>query len=221
MLGGLRKFEGKNGSAFGIFMTSEAIHWFSQLAQDGPHYISQAARKEMMAQTLEGNSRMRAFMHERFGNFPEPVPSLLAQTQSEHFWIFESSQLFDNLPPFYASLQGRFGDHKVREETKAASYVALIGDSAHPFSSFTSEGIGSAVLDAQTLTDLLCSALDASRQPTDSLHRRLQSALARYEDIRRPLCDAIRADGEAQEIRFVGGGGEARVPISSGRGKGQ
>src|SRR5262249_30001821 len=72
--------------------------------------------------------------------------------------------------------------------------VVLVGDAAHPFSPFTSQGVSSAIADAVALAR----ELEGARSPGD-----LEHALTRYSTVRHQECAPFLAKGRELSERFL------------------
>ena len=134
----------------------------------------------------DGESR-RAFARELIEDWPDPIPALIERTDfcASHVWYTTDMDL---LPSFYRD------------------NVVLIGDAAHTFLTFTSQGVNSALEDAVALVD----ALTVCREGAAGC------GLPGFDRERRGvLGDYLRCGRQLRE-RFLdpdGFGGEAEVPL--------
>src|SRR5262249_34580870 len=105
-------------------------------------------------------SARRKFVEKLVGTWAHPVPSLVANTDFArvHLWRPIDTDL---IPRFH------------REN------LVLVGDSAHPVSPFTSQGVASAIADAV----VLAKEIDGTRSSEE-----LELHLARYSQQRRGEC---------------------------------
>lgn len=131
---------------------------------------------------------MADFVTAQFGHWAAPLDLLLEHTdfRQAHLWPTRDR---DPLPAMHRS------------------NVALIGDAAHPFLPFTSQGVGAALDDAIALAQCVQAA------PSD-----LQGALARYSAMRLPHVARIVDGGRALRAQFldpIGHGGTLSLPLVS------
>ena len=123
-----------------------------------------------------------AFARALVGGWAEPVTALLRGTDfsRSHVW---NTQDLDPL----SSLHG--------------ANVALIGDAAHPFLPFTSQGVNAALADVQVLGACLARELGAGCGSLDA--GSLERALTAYSASRLPVVARIAASGRALHERFL------------------
>ncbi|MEH0846034.1 FAD-dependent monooxygenase [Micromonospora sp. CPCC 205711] len=103
-----------------------------------------------------------AAVRERFGDWHDPIPALLAATRPEDVLRHDLHHLAAPLPSY---VRGR---------------VALLGDAAHAMTPYLGQGAGQAIEDAVTL------GVACTGGPTD-----LDAALARYDRERRPRSQEV------------------------------
>jgi cystathionine beta-lyase len=160
------KFHADSGGiAFGILaIDSEHVVWYIQF--DGLLYPPPADDAPDMAQARH------ALLKELVVNWAEPILHLLSITDFSrtHLWRPLDTDL---IPRFH---QGN---------------LVLVGDAAHPFSPFTSQGVSSAVADAVALADALKTEPD------------LEHALSRYTHERREQCAPYVAKGRELTRHFL------------------
>jgi cystathionine beta-lyase len=160
------KFHADSGSiAFGtLAVDSEHVIWYIQF--DGLLYPPPADDAPDLAQARH------ALVKELVGDWAEPIPHLLRITDFSrtHLWRPLDTDL---IPRFH---QGN---------------LVLVGDAAHPFSPFTSQGVSSAVSDAVALSQALKSEPD------------LEQALSRYTRERREQCAPYVAKGRELTRHFL------------------
>lgn len=149
------------GIAFGTVPVPGGLVWYLQ--HDASRY------------PCPGN--LRAFAESLVGDFPAPVPALLAHTDFREVHLWRTADM-DPLP----SLHGRLGGLP----------VVLVGDAAHPVPSFSSQGLNSALVDAVTLADAL------RAHPLDA-------ALSRYGTRRAPALHRYLREGRALVAGFLEG----------------
>lgn len=148
----------------------------------------------------------------------EPVPGLTAPDRAD--WS-RPGQLDDLLPTFghwhfdWLDVPGLIRSAEQMLEWPMVDRDALprwrlgrstlLGDAAHPMVPIGSNGATQAIMDAQALTDAL------------SAHSDLDTALAAYEDERRPLCARIVEMNRAEGLDAILDRVEALAPDGFGR----
>ena len=123
-----------------------------------------------------------AFIRGLVGEWGEPIAELIRRTDFELSYVWNTSDL-DPLP----SLHG--------------ANAVLIGDAAHPFLPFTSQGVNAALADVRTLGACLVQELGAGATRVDPVA--LERALARYSSERSPEISRIVASGRQLRERFL------------------
>lgn len=123
-----------------------------------------------------------AFARSLVGTWAEPAAELIERTDFDRSFVWNTSDL-DPLP----SLHG--------------ANVALIGDSAHPFLPFTSQGVNAALDDVRVLGDRLAHELGAGARRAEPAA--LERALAAYSAARLPEIARIVASGRELRERFL------------------
>ncbi len=143
------KFHAMSGGlAFGVLpVDAEHVVWYLQF--DAGTYPP--------PREIEGPEARRAFVRRLAGDWAFPIPSLIAETDFSHVHLWRP--LDAELPPSF---------HRKN--------LVLVGDSGHPLSPFTSQGVSSAIADADTLSRSL------AREAT------MEAALERYSGERRRDC---------------------------------
>ena len=129
-----------------------------------------------------------AFVHACVGDWCDPIPRALARIDFGRAYLASPSDL-DPLPSL-----GR-------------GNIALVGDAAHPFLPFSSQGVSAALDDAWTLAACLRAHATA---------RRWDAAITAYADCQRPAVARIVAAGRDLQERFLdprGAGRELVVPV--------
>jgi 2-polyprenyl-6-methoxyphenol hydroxylase-like FAD-dependent oxidoreductase len=154
----LNKFHAAEGGiALGILpVDREHVVWYLQF-DSHRHPLTPTA---LVADDAVRASARRKFVEKLVGAWAYPVPSLLANTDFArvHLWRPIDTDL---IPRFH------------REN------LVLVGDSAHPVSPFTSQGVASAIADAV----VLAKEIDGTRSSEE-----LEQHLARYSQQRRREC---------------------------------
>lgn len=124
------------------------------------------------------------FVNKLVGGWADPIPHLLANTDFSHMYLWQ---------PVDTELIPHFNQGN----------LVLIGDAAHPFLPFTSQGVAAAVADAVTLAGVLKTGDD------------LASALHRYSFERHRQCSPYVARGRELMRNFLSPRGElAELPIA-------
>lgn len=127
----------------------------------------------------DGASR-EALLRQQLAGWADPAPRLLDRTDFTRSYVWRAA----DMEPLPALFHGP---------------VALVGDAAHPFLPFTSQGVSAAMEDALALGE----ALDAvSFLPAAAAVR---AALPRYSAARLPLVSRTLAGGRALQERFLAG----------------
>lgn len=124
----------------------------------------------------------KAFVTTLVGDWADPIPHLLSITKFSrtHLWRPLDTDL---VPAFYRG------------------NLVLVGDAAHPFSPFTSQGVTSAVSDAVALAEKLgAEKLGADKSTTAP---DLERALARYSAERREQCVPYVDKGRELTRHFI------------------
>jgi len=185
----------------GLVQSSEAIRWaagnFNKfhaacggiavgvLPVDAEHvvwYLQFDAHR--MPPPQESAAAYRDFVTHLIGDWADPIPHLLAHTDFSrvHLWL-----------PVDADLVPRFNQGN----------LVLIGDAAHPFLPFTSQGVSAAIADAVALADALSTGSD------------LAGALTHYSVERHQQCSLYITRGRQLMQHFLQPQGDFReLPIA-------
>ncbi len=137
-----------------------------------------------------------AFAHRLVGEWAEPIAELIRRTDFELSYVWNTSDL-DPLPDLHGA------------------NAMLIGDAAHPFLPFTSQGVNAALTDVRVLGAHLVRELGGQPDAVEPVA--LERALAGYSRARLPEITRIVASGRELRERFLhpdrfpDGGG---IPIS-------
>lgn len=162
--GNFTKYHAMSGGlALGILpVDAEHVVWYLQFD----------AGKYPPPREIEGPEARRAFVPRLAGDWAHPIPSLLDATDFSqvHLWR-----------PLDADLPPRFHGPN----------LVLAGDAAHPLSPFTSQGVSSAIADADTLARVL--AEEAA----------MEAALERYSRERRQDCVPYVEKGRTLTREFL------------------
>ncbi|HKD81872.1 MAG TPA: aminotransferase class I/II-fold pyridoxal phosphate-dependent enzyme [Candidatus Angelobacter sp.] len=162
----LNKFHDPNGGlALGtLAVDAEHVLWYLQF--DSKRFPPPPEKNGDFVE------RRRQFVQQLVGDWVEPLPHLVSITNFSrtHLWR-----------PLEAELIPRF--HR--------GNLALVGDAAHPFSPFTSQGVPSAIHDAVALSEAIQTEPD------------LETALARYSEERRAQCAPYIAKGREITQHFI------------------
>ncbi|MCE9580193.1 MAG: FAD-dependent monooxygenase [Deltaproteobacteria bacterium] len=129
-----------------------------------------------------------AFVHACVGDWCDPIPRALARIDFGRAYLASPIDL-DPLP------------------TLGRGNIALVGDAAHPFLPFSSQGVSAALDDAWTLAACLREHATA---------RSWDAAITAYSDCQRPEIARIVAAGRDLQARFLdprGAGREFVVPV--------
>jgi 2-polyprenyl-6-methoxyphenol hydroxylase-like FAD-dependent oxidoreductase len=186
----LNKFHADDGgTALGVLpVDSEHVVWYLQF---------DALRFPMSRAVMDGFGRGGAEARWRFvrnlvQGWAHPVPSLVAATDfwQAHLWRPIDTDL---IPHFHRG------------------NLVLVGDAAHPFSPFTSQGVTSAIVDAVVLARELNDASPANA---------LEEALSRYSAERHAQCAGYVAKGRELMENFLGplSGSSTMLPMAVGTG---
>jgi 2-polyprenyl-6-methoxyphenol hydroxylase-like FAD-dependent oxidoreductase len=169
----LNKFHAEDGGiAFGVLpVDREHVVWYLQFDSIRFHMT----RDFIDGYGHRGAEARRFFVESLVGGWAHPIPSLLAATDFSRVHVWRPIDT-DLVPSFHRG------------------NVALVGDAAHPFSPFTSQGVSSAIADAVALAKELG---DAS-SPVD-----LEQALTRYSALRHEECAPFLAKGRELSERFL------------------
>lgn len=165
----LNKFHATEGGiALGILpVDAQQVVWYLQF---------DSWRHPMSAAVLRGDVvARRSFVESLVGNWAHPIPSMLATTDFSRVHLWRPIET-DLIPRFH---QGN---------------LALVGDSAHPFSPFTSQGVSSAIADAVAL---------ARESDGVSSPEGLEQALERYSRQRHRECAPYLARGRQLRESFL------------------
>ncbi|HTC93397.1 MAG TPA: NAD(P)/FAD-dependent oxidoreductase [Terriglobales bacterium] len=119
----------------------------------------------------------QAFVENLVGGWAEPIPHLLAITDFARVYLWRPMDT-DLVPHFY---QGN---------------LVLVGDAAHPFLPFTSQGVSAAIADAVTLAR----AMHGKAMNSEA---ELAAALAHYSNERREQCVPYIAKGRELAQHFL------------------
>lgn len=171
------KFHAPNGGLALGTLAVDAQHALWYLQFDSKRFPP----PEDIADSVEAR---RQFVHRLVGDWAEPIPHLISITDfsKTHLWR-----------PLETDLIPRF--HR--------GNLVLMGDAAHPFSPFTSQGVPSAIHDAVALAEAMQTEPD------------LESALARYSEERRAQCAPYVAKGREITRHFISPQtGSAVLPIA-------
>jgi len=166
----LNKFHSSDGGlAVGILpVDKQHVVWFAQL--DTARFAPPIAE--------EGNTfSWYALVKELTLDWGWPVPHLLAITDPQRIHLRRPIDA-DVVPYFHQQ------------------NLVLVGDAAHPFSPFTSQGVSSAIADAVALADAL-----ATRTKKENGH--LAQALANYSGERHQQCDRYLIQGRELTQKFL------------------
>lgn len=131
-----------------------------------------------------------AFAYETAGDWPDPIPTLMAATDFSHGHIWRTTDM-DMLPSYYRG------------------NAVLIGDAAHTLLTFTSQGVGTALEDALALTESVTASQKAGLPIADAFaacdHAR-RGQVRRYLDAGRDLSERF-----LHPTRYNDG---ARIPLA-------
>ena len=198
----LNKFHAPEGGiALGILpVDSEHVVWYLQFDSER-HPIPAAAL--LSADAVRARAR-RAFVESLVGSWAHPVPSVLASTDflQVHLWRPVDTDL---VPQFHRG------------------NLALAGDSAHPMSPFTSQGVSSAIADAVALADVLKNASGMNGGDRAVSAEKLEDALGRYSQRRHAECAPYLEKGRQLSANFLEPLSEnsAVLPIALKPGRGE
>ena len=142
----------------------------------------------------------RVFAVNLVGNWCHPIPEILAETDFEMAHLWNTADL-DPLPSLH---------HE---------NVVLIGDAAHAFLPFTSQGVNAALRDVEVLINKLRTTLTSEKisTPLPGQPLQLEAALEAYSRERLPDISRITSSGRGLRTRFLDPGrfaGEEVLPIS-------
>lgn len=168
----LNKFHaGEGGIALGVLpVDSDHVVWYLQF--DSERYPIPA---DAVISAAEIRAKARhEFVRKLVGRWAHPVPSLLSATDFKrvHLWRPVDTDL---VPQFHQE------------------NLVLVGDSAHPLSPFTSQGVASALADAVALAEELKGVT----------LERLESALIRYSERRHRECAPYLVKGRELSTNFL------------------
>lgn len=164
------KFHSPDGGlAVGVLpVDKDHVIWFVQA--DTARFAPPAGHE---ASTLSWHALVRKLTR----GWAHPVPHLLASTDLQRIHIWRPIDA-DVVPYFHQQ------------------NLVLVGDAAHPFSPFTSQGVSSAIADAVALAN----ALEAW---TKSSNGHLAKALANYSHERHRQCDRYLVQGRELTQKFL------------------
>ena len=129
----------------------------------------------------------REFARRLLADWPSPIPSLIERTDFSASHVWNTTDM-DLLPSFFRG------------------NVVLIGDAAHTFLPFTSQGVNSALQDAAELADALAACRGAA----------IQCGLPEFDRERRDALGEYIHSGRLLRQRFLDPGaviGEVEVPL--------
>jgi 2-polyprenyl-6-methoxyphenol hydroxylase-like FAD-dependent oxidoreductase len=167
------KFHAEEGGvALGILpVDAEHVVWYLQV---------DSQRFPLSPEALNGNvtaaEARRAFVQKLVGSWGHPIPSLVGQTDFSKVHLWRPIEA-DLIPAFHRK------------------NLVLVGDAAHPFSPFTSQGVSSAVADAVALAEAVGKEI--------SSHDELERALDHYSSQRRTQCAPYVAKGRELRRQFL------------------
>jgi aspartate/methionine/tyrosine aminotransferase/2-polyprenyl-6-methoxyphenol hydroxylase-like FAD-dependent oxidoreductase len=165
----------RGGIALGVLaVDAEDLVWYIQF--DARLFPPPADDSANIAQARQ------AFVRSLIGDWAAPVPHLLELTDFSRTYLWRPLDS-DLVPAFYRG------------------NLVLIGDSAHPLSPFTSQGVSSAVADAVSLAEQLGRAKPGSVASVTAPD--LESALAQYSSERRKQCSPYVAKGRELTRNFL------------------
>jgi 2-polyprenyl-6-methoxyphenol hydroxylase-like FAD-dependent oxidoreductase len=169
----LSKFHAAEGGiALGILpVDREHVVWYMQF--DSHRYLMPPAA--LVADSQRRADARHSFVSQLVGKWAHPVPSLLAGTDFTrvHLWRPVDTDL---IPCFHRG------------------NLTLVGDSAHPMSPFTSQGVSAAIADAVVLGQVTSGVKSGTE---------LEKALCRYSERRRAECAPYIAKGRQLSANFL------------------
>jgi 2-polyprenyl-6-methoxyphenol hydroxylase-like FAD-dependent oxidoreductase len=178
----LNKFHAAEGGlALGILpVDQEHVVWYLQFDSER-HPIPAAAL--LSADAVRARAR-HAYIESLVGAWAHPVPSILDSTDFSqvHLWRPVDTDL---VPQFHRG------------------NLALAGDSAHPMSPFTSQGVSSAIADAVALADVLKDSNGMSGGNGVVSVAKLERALERYSQRRHAECAPYLEKGRQLSANFL------------------
>lgn len=175
----LNKFHAiEGGIALGILpVDAEHVVWYLQF--DSERYLIPAAA--LLSDDAVRAEARRAFVEKLVGSWAHPVSAILSATDFArvHLWRPVDADL---VPQFHRG------------------NLVLVGDSAHPMSPFTSQGVASAIADAAALAQELkdMKDLDGAASPSE-----IEEALARYSQRRHRECAPYLTKGRQLSANFL------------------
>jgi 2-polyprenyl-6-methoxyphenol hydroxylase-like FAD-dependent oxidoreductase len=148
---------------------------FGVLPVDADHvvwYLQFDAKRFAPPPESDGPEARRVFVRRLAGDWAHPVPSLIDHTDFSDVYLWRP--LDTDLVPYFH--QGN---------------LVLVGDAAHPLSPFTSQGVSSAIADADALARALASETEMER------------ALTHYSTERRADCAPYISQGRDLTRQFL------------------
>jgi len=126
----------------------------------------------------------KLFSQEMIGYFPEPIPAFIELTDfaTSHLW---STTNMHELPKFYDK------------------NILIIGDAAHTFSPFSSQGVNAALQDAFLFADILSTAIN------------LTGAMGAYTALRLPSINFFMNRGKEMMRTFLSPEKNSFIPLVS------
>ncbi len=117
----------------------------------------------------------KAFLIHQVGFWANPIPELIEKTDFSNSYLWNTFDL-DPLPQYYHN------------------NIGLIGDAAHVFLTFTSQGMNSALEDAQCMSRLINSA---------GTNNSANEILQKFTALRKPIAEEYLRTGRALQEHFI------------------